>query len=183
MSVIFKFSPIHPFSSAYRVTGAACLSGDTQTSLTLDTSPSSSLSQGDWGVWSPDSWNTPSSPPFWIEAPPSHSTSPESLSPTATRCCRDVSAKTAPQHPETWGTQAGSHPPRYFATEELPNYLSDFGLGDEWINLWVPSLCFLYRRLVSGIEETLEVFLPLPDDIPSWDQQLPTSTVNSVGGG
>ena len=52
------------------------------------------------------------------------------------------------------------------------------------INLWVPSPCFLYGRLVSGIERD-------PLSIPSTalryphsqGQQLPTSTVNSVGGG
>ena len=87
--------------------------------------PSSSnrLSQGGWGVWSPDSWkHTLWSPFFWIEGPP-----PQSACPEATRCCRAMSTKTAPQHSETWGTQGGS------STEELLNYLSDFGLSDEWI--------------------------------------------------
>ena len=45
-----------------------------------------------------------------IRSPPPRSASPEALYPTAMQCCRDVSVKTAPQHPETWGTQ-GSHPP------------------------------------------------------------------------
>ncbi|KAK3561825.1 hypothetical protein QTP86_017065, partial [Hemibagrus guttatus] len=34
---------------------------------------------------------------------------------------------------------------------------------------------------VSGVEEILEVFLPPSDNIPSRDQQLSTSTINSVG--
>lgn len=33
-------------------------------------------------------------------------------------------------------------------------------LSDEWINLWVLSLCFLCGKSVSGIEEILEVFHP-----------------------
>ena len=36
---------------------------------------------------------------------------------------------------------------------------------------------------VSGIDEMLEVFLPPPDNVTSRGQQLPISTVNSVGGG
>ena len=47
----------------------------------------------------------------------------------------------------------------------------------------VPSLCFFYGRRISGIEEILEVFLLPPNNILSRGQQLPTSTVNSVGGG
>ena len=58
--------------------------------------PWNRLSQGGWGVWSPDSWNTPSGPPFWIGGPPPWSASPEALSPTTKRCCREVSTKTSP---------------------------------------------------------------------------------------
>ncbi|KAI3356041.1 hypothetical protein L3Q82_017312 [Scortum barcoo] len=50
--------------------------------------------------------------------------------------------------------------PRRLATEELTNYLSDFGLGDGRVHLRVPILCFLIGRQVGGIEEILEVFLP-----------------------
>ena len=46
-----------------------------------------------------------------------------------------------------------------------------------------PQPLLLYGRRVSGIEEIFEVFLPQPDDIPSRGQQLPSSTVNGVGGG
>ena len=49
-----------------------------------------------WGVWSPNSWNTPFGPPFWIGGPPPWSASPEALSPTTKRCCREVSTKTSP---------------------------------------------------------------------------------------
>lgn len=37
---------------------------------------------------------------------------PSRLFPTATRCYRGMSAKTARQHPETCGTQGRSHPPQ-----------------------------------------------------------------------
>ncbi len=140
------------------------------------------LSRGGWGVWSLCSWNTPSSPPSWREWPPPRSAIPEVLSPTTTRCCRDVSAKTVPQHPETWGNQGGSHPlpvPCHRRVSWLPRDLSP---GDGRGHLRAPSLCFLNGRRDGGIEEILEVFLPPSDDIPSWGQQPPTSTVNSVGG-
>ncbi|KAI3366681.1 hypothetical protein L3Q82_009355, partial [Scortum barcoo] len=71
--------------------------------------------------------------------------------------------------------------PRRLATEELANYLSDFGSGDGRVHLRVPSLRFLTGRQVGGIEEILEVFLPPSDNVPSRGQQLPTRTVNSVG--
>ncbi|KAI3370335.1 hypothetical protein L3Q82_025110, partial [Scortum barcoo] len=71
--------------------------------------------------------------------------------------------------------------PRRLATEELANYLSDFGLGDGRVHLRDPSLRFLIGRQVGGIEEILEVFLPPSDNVPSRGQQLPTCTVNSVG--
>ena len=45
------------------------------------------------------------------------------------------------------------------------------------------SLCFLYGSRVSGIEEILEVSLPPAIKVLSQSQQLPISTVNSVGGG
>ncbi|KAK3511111.1 hypothetical protein QTP70_031458 [Hemibagrus guttatus] len=45
----------------------------------------------------------------------------------------------------------------------------------------LPSLVSKTPRRVGGIEEILEVFLPLSDNIPSRGQQLSTSTVNSVG--
>ncbi|KAI3354896.1 hypothetical protein L3Q82_004692 [Scortum barcoo] len=57
--------------------------------------------------------------------------------------------------------------PRRLATEELANYLSDFGLGDGRVHLRVPSLRFLIGRQVGGIEEILEVFLPPSDNVPS----------------
>ncbi len=71
---------------------------------------------------------------------------------------------------------------RCLATEEFLDYLGDFSPGDGRGHLRAPSLCFLNRRRDGGIEEILEVFLPPSDDIPSWGQQPPTSTVNSVGG-
>ncbi|KAK3539302.1 hypothetical protein QTP86_034163 [Hemibagrus guttatus] len=49
------------------------------------------------------------------------------------------------------------------------------------IYLFYLSLCYLYGRCVSGIEEILEVFLLLSNNIPSRGQQLSTSTINSVG--
>ncbi|KAI3353722.1 hypothetical protein L3Q82_004955 [Scortum barcoo] len=58
-----------------------------------------------------------------------------------------------------------SSTPRRLATEELANYLSDFGLGDGRVHLRVPSLCFLTGRQVGGIEEILEVFLPPSDNV------------------
>ncbi len=71
---------------------------------------------------------------------------------------------------------------RCLATEEFLDYLGDFSPGDGRGHLRALSLCFLNGRRDGGIEEILEVFLPPSDDIPSWGQQPPTSTVNSVGG-
>ncbi|KAI3364588.1 hypothetical protein L3Q82_011369, partial [Scortum barcoo] len=55
--------------------------------------------------------------------------------------------------------------PRRLATEELANYLSDFGLGDGRVHLRVPSLCFLIGRQVV----LAEYCFPLseaPDGLP-----------------
>ncbi len=71
---------------------------------------------------------------------------------------------------------------RCLANKEFLDYLGDFSPGDGRGHLQAPSLCFLNGRRDGGIEEILEVFLPPSDDIPSWGQQPPTSTVNSVGG-
>lgn len=55
--------------------------------------------------------------------PPPRFATPKSLSPPATLCCRVVSATTAPQHPETWGTKGGSHPVGLFL--QLPTLHHD----------------------------------------------------------
>ncbi|KAI3373924.1 hypothetical protein L3Q82_022493, partial [Scortum barcoo] len=57
--------------------------------------------------------------------------------------------------------------PRRLATEELANYLSDFGSGDGRVHLRVPSLRFLTGRQVGGIEEILKYFFRPSDNVPS----------------
>ncbi|MEQ2215178.1 hypothetical protein XENOCAPTIV_028775 [Xenoophorus captivus] len=61
------------------------------------------------------------------------------------------------------------------------DYFGDFGLGNTQIQLRVVSLCFHQGRCDSRIEETLEVLLSPPGNVPCRGQQLPTPTVNSVG--
>ncbi|KAM9797649.1 leucine-rich repeat-containing protein 39 isoform 2-T3 [Syngnathus typhle] len=97
----------------------------------------------------------------------------------STRCCRDVSAMTAPQHPEPLRNPGGSHPPPGLATEEFFNYLSDFDPRDWRVHLRVPRPCFHNGRRVGGIE-VFEVFSPPTHDVPSRGQQHAISTVNSV---
>ncbi len=138
------------------------------------------LSRRDWVVWYPCSWNTPSGPPSYKEGPPPRYARPEALSPTATQCCRDVSTKKSPPHPHIWGTQGGSHPPPV-PCHRGATWLWWLQLGWWTSHLWALGLCFLNGRHVGGIEEILEVFFPPSNDIPSWGQQLPASTENSVG--
>lgn len=76
------------------------------------------------------------------------------------QCCRRVSARTALQLPETWGTQGVIYP-WCLATEQLANYLGHFGLDDGRVHLRVPSLWFLSRRC--------------------WGQKVSIYTVNSDG--
>ncbi|KAI3359493.1 hypothetical protein L3Q82_013893 [Scortum barcoo] len=52
------------------------------------------------------------------------------------------------------------------ATEELANYLSDFGSGDGRVHLRVPSLRFLIGRQVGGIKEILKYFFHHPTMSP-----------------
>lgn len=66
---------------------------------------------------------------------------------------------------------------RHRPLSELHRYLTDFSLSDEWIDLGVHSLFFLYKRRAYRSEETLKVFIPLPKDVPGRGQQPPTSTV------
>ncbi|MEQ2248669.1 hypothetical protein ILYODFUR_021313 [Ilyodon furcidens] len=71
--------------------------------------------------------------------------------------------------------------PRSPATTELFNHLGDFSLGDERVQPRVPSLCFQQGMRYGRTEKILEVLLPPSDNVPSRGQQLPASTVNSVG--
>ncbi|KAI3371947.1 hypothetical protein L3Q82_006818 [Scortum barcoo] len=53
--------------------------------------------------------------------------------------------------------------PRRLATEELTNYLSDFGLGDGRVHLRVPSLCFPHLEGKSvGLRRSSKYFFHRP---------------------
>lgn len=105
---------------------------------------------------------------------------PQALSSTAMQCCRGVSTKIA-SHFKYSGWILFSLL-QSLNTKELADYLlSDFGLGNGWVHLRVPSLHFFNGRHVGGIEELLEVFLPSSDDVSCWGQQLLTHTVKCIG--
>lgn len=57
---------------------------------------------GSRGVWSHDSWNTPSSPPSWRWEPPPQSATPVVSPLTSTQYRKDMSTRTALQHPRAF---------------------------------------------------------------------------------
>ncbi|MED6276096.1 hypothetical protein CHARACLAT_033575 [Characodon lateralis] len=67
--------------------------------------------------------------------------------------------------------------PRSPATIELFNHLGDFSLGDVRVQPRVHSLCY-HQGMSNG---RFQEILPPADNVPRRVQQLPTSTVNSVG--